>query len=176
MTDQQEQPGARMGRGMLTLMWIGLLGGLTFFFAGWEKDKYNPNSQLVGSESGGTRSITLKQNEWGHYVASGRINGQPVTFMLDTGATTVAIPQKLAQELNLKAGPRYTVLTANGEVEVRGTRLDKLELGNIVFYDVAAAINPGMYDDEILLGMSALRHVDFSQSGRELTITQYAER
>jgi aspartyl protease family protein len=65
-------------------------------------------------------------------------------------------------------------MTANGSVEVRATSLQKLELGNIIFNDVPAAINPGMDDDEILLGMSALKHVDFSQSGKELTITQYA--
>lgn len=173
MADNDNRPGAAAGRGMLIVMWVLLLGGLSFYFANREEKKYNPNADMASSSNAETRSIVLKQNNWGHYVASGRINGQPVTFMLDTGATTVAIPLKLARELNLKPGPRYQVSTANGLVEVRGTRIDKLELGNIVFYDVVAAINPGMQDDEILLGMSALKHVDFNQSGDELTLTQY---
>lgn len=163
-----------MGRGMLTIMWILVLGSMALFFAKWENKQYNPNASLAGTSEGGQRKIVLKQNDWGHYIASGRINGQPVTFMLDTGATSVAIPQHLARELGLEPGPRYQVSTANGLVEVRGTKIDKLELGNIVFHNVLAAINPGMSDDEILLGMSALKHVDFSQSGNELTITQYA--
>jgi aspartyl protease family protein len=177
MTEKDKSPGASAGRGMLTIMWILLLGGLSFYFSKWEEKKYNPNIDIA--ESGGsseTRSIILKQNNWGHYVVNGHINGHPVTFMLDTGATTVAIPAKLAHELNLKPGPRYSVSTANGPVEVRGTRIDKLELGSIVFYDVVAAINPGMHDEEILLGMSALKHVDFSQAGDELTITQSRNR
>lgn len=173
MKNEEKAPGSSMGRGMLTLMWLLLIGGLAFYFAQSEDKKYNPNSNISGSLEGGKRSIVLKQNDWGHYVAIGRINGKAVTFMLDTGATSVAIPQHLAVELGLKPGPRFTVSTANGLVEVRGTKIDKLELGNIVFNDVPAAINPGMNDDEILLGMSALKHVDFNQSGNELTITQY---
>lgn len=176
MKEDEKAPGSSMGRGMLAIMWILLLGALTFYFANRENKQYNPNANLAGSSESGTRSIVLKQNDWGHYVANGRINGKPVTFLLDTGATTVAIPQHLAQELGLKPGPRLTVNTANGLVEVRGTKIGKLELGNIVFDDVPAAINPGMHDDEILLGMSALKHVDFSQSGKELTITQYGNR
>lgn len=173
MKEDDQAPGSRVGRGMLTVMWVMLLGGLTLYFAKREDNQYNPNSNVAGLSQGGNRSIVLKQNDWGHYVASGYINGRPVTFLLDTGATAVAVPQHLARELGLKAGPRYTVTTANGDIEVRGTRLQKLELGNIIFYDVPAAINPGMDDDEILLGMSALKHVDFTQSGNELTITQY---
>ncbi len=173
MNNEEEKPGADVGRGMLTLMWVTLLIGLTFIFSSWEDQQYNPNAEVKGSSFGDKRTIVLKQNDWGHYVANGRINDQPVTFLLDTGATSVAVPQKLANKLKLKPGPRYTVSTANGLVDVRGTRIQTLQIGNIVFHDVPAAINPGMDDEEILLGMSALKHVDFKQSGNELTITQY---
>lgn len=161
---------------MLTLLWVGVLGALTFFFAAWEKKQYNPNSNLEGVSGDNSHSVVLKRNNMGHYVASGLINGVPVVYMLDTGATSVAVPSHLARDLKLVAGARYLVNTANGQIEVRGTRIDKLDLGPISLEGVSAAINPGMQGDEILLGMSVLKQLDFSQSGDELTLTQFKAR
>jgi len=173
MQENEIPPGRKAGRGMLAIMWVMILAALAFAFAKWEDKQYNPNASIEGAVDGGKRTVVLKQNDWGHYVANGRINGSTVTFLLDTGATSVAIPESLARKLKLKPGPRYWVSTANGNIEVRGTRIDRLELGPIVFHNVPAAINPGMDDGEILLGMSALKQVDFYQSGKQLTITQY---
>jgi aspartyl protease family protein len=65
------------------------------------------------------------------------------------------------------------VHTANGQVTVIKTLIKELRIGSIVLYDVAANINPGMKSDEILLGMSALKRVEFSQRGKELTLREY---
>ena len=65
------------------------------------------------------------------------------------------------------------VATPNGMVKVYRTRLQTLDLGVIHLKDVRASINPGMSGDEVLLGMSALKHVEFTQRGTRLTLRQY---
>ncbi|SMF02814.1 aspartyl protease family protein [Alteromonadaceae bacterium Bs31] len=167
-------PGKRAGKGMLIASWLLVLAGLTLFFAQQEKKQYNPNQNIASSQENGITEVTLLRNKYGHYVTSGTINAAPVTFMLDTGATQVAIPAQLGAKLGLKRGPRYPVMTANGQVSVWATSINELTIGPITLKNVRAALNPGMQGTEILLGMSALKTLDFNQSGKELTLKQYS--
>lgn len=169
---EQPLPGRRIGKAMLWAFWILFLGGLTLIFGNFEKRFYNPNQNAEGHVELGIRELSLIRNKYGHYVSPGKINGQEVTFMLDTGATSVAIPYNLGKKLGLEAGRSYPVQTANGLVQVYGTRIELLELGPIQVTEVRAALNPGMDGEEILLGMSVLKHLDFSQSGKTLTLRQ----
>ncbi|NNL10176.1 MAG: retroviral-like aspartic protease family protein, partial [Pseudomonadales bacterium] len=101
------------------------------------------------------------------------INGQPVTLLLDTGATNVAIPADMGKRLQLKRGPAGVAYTANGRVTVYATRIDRLQIGEITLQNVSADLNPGMNgSDAILLGMSALSQVQFSQRDGKLFLTQ----
>lgn len=170
---QINRSGQSHGRAMLIIFWLLVLGALTYFFGTWEKKQYNPNQDLSGEQLPGSRQVVLERNRFNHYVASGLINGIPVTFMLDTGATAVVVPANLATKLRLKAGRPHIANTANGQVEVRATRIDTLELGAIRLRDINASINPGMGGEEILLGMSALKQVEFSQKGKMLTLRQH---
>ena len=68
----------------------------------------------------------LTRNRSGHYVFDGEINRHKVTFLVDTGATTTAIPGRLQRSLGLEAGPRTQVSTANGVTTAYLTRLDKV--------------------------------------------------
>ena len=72
------------------------------------------------------------------FVASGRINNVPVEFLLDTGATDVAVPMDLARQLVLPKGEAVTLNTANGRALGYRTRIDRLQLGAIVLRDVRA--------------------------------------
>lgn len=165
-------PGQKIGKYMLILVWIIAFVGLTLFFGNWEKKQYNPNTDPRSQKDGISTSVTLKRNRFQHYIASGKINGSQVIFLLDTGATDVVVPAGLAAKLGLEKGREGLVQTANGTVTVWKTRLESLELGSIKLYDVRAAINPGMDGQEVLLGMSALKHLEFTQSGDTLTIRQ----
>lgn len=165
--------GQSHGRAMLIIFWLLVLGALTYFFGTWEEHQYNPNQNLNSDTQQGVRQVVLERNRYHHYVASGLINGTAVTFMLDTGATAVVIPANLANKLQLKAGRPHIANTANGQVEVRATRIDTLELGAIKLHNINASINPGMDGEEILLGMSALKQIEFSQKGKVLTLRQY---
>ncbi|MBU3071036.1 TIGR02281 family clan AA aspartic protease [Aestuariicella sp. G3-2] len=161
-----------MGRGMLVIFWLLALGLLTWGFGNWEHQQINPNSNPISSENAQYREVILDSNRQHHYVANGQINGQSVTFLLDTGATDVVIPAKLANELGLKRGRAATAYTANGSVRVYATELDNLQLGSIRLRNVRASINPGMDGDGVLLGMSALRSIDFQQRNGQLILRQ----
>ncbi len=159
---------------MIILGWLLVLGLLTLFFSDYLAKQQNPNQQLrTATAPNGQSEVRLQRNRYGHYVASGLINGQPVTFLLDTGATHISIPASVARRLNLEAGLAIPVETASGQVEVFATRLDSVSLGNIEVNNVRANINPYMDMEEILLGMSFLKHLDFSQQGDQLIIRQY---
>jgi len=163
----------KIGKLFVWLAWIMAIVLLMFFFEDELDKQYNPNSQpQVSLNSSGQAEVILKQNRQGHYVTKGTINETSVTFLLDTGATQVSIPAHIADKLQLNSYGSYPVQTANGRVTVYKTKIDQLSIGNIFLYNVAAHINPAMKNDEILLGMSALKQLDFQQTGKQLILRE----
>lgn len=163
----------RLGRGMIITAWILLIGLMTLLFQSIIDRQNNPNRQPEGRiGTQGTRVVELHRNKAGHYIANGYINGQPVTFLLDTGATDVALPASLADRLKLKRGPIAISRTANGQVRSWRTRLDEVKVGVISMQDVQATILPSM-SGEVLLGMSFLKRLELIQKGKVLTLRQY---
>jgi aspartyl protease family protein len=157
---------------MLILAWLAALLVATHFFGGWEERQRNPNQAPQSLHGDDFIEVHLASSRQGHYLVDGKINDQAVTFLLDTGATQVAVPQQLARRLGLQAGAAIMINTANGRATAHRTRLDSLRLGDIVLRDVAALIAPGMEGDEVLLGMSALKQLEFSQKGGTLVLRQ----
>ena len=102
------------------------------------------------------------------------INGRQVEFLLDTGATHVAVPASLAIDLGLTPGVPISYHTANGTVTGYTTIIDRVRLGNIELHDVRAGIMPDV-SGEILLGMAFLKDLEFSQRGETLTLRQYPQ-
>ena len=165
--------GRTVGKGMLILSFTMGLILLTMVFDDLLQGQAYPNRNPESIELvSGAREVTLRRNIQGHYTADGEINGVPVTFLVDTGATDVAIPETIASRANLKKGNTRLAATANGSVNVYSTRVNSLTLGNISLQNVAASITPTMFNDTILLGMSALKEIDFSQVGATLTLRQ----
>lgn len=147
---------------------------LTLFFDNKLEQTYNPNQQVESNiDKSGVISVVLQRNRYGHYVTNGFINSTQVQFMLDTGATDVSIPEPIAQQIGLEYGRVSRVNTANGSIEVYQTILDELRIGQIRLYGVRANINPYMEGPGILLGMSALKQLEFTQRGKQLTLKQY---
>ena len=120
-------------------------------------------------ESVSSGAVVLDRTFDGHYYLTGRINGREVVFMVDTGASTIAIGDSLAGELDLgtcrprqyatAAGTVHGCEAVAGEVEVAGLRLP----------DVRVAVLPG--GDTVLLGMNVLRHFRIEQQGRQMRLT-----
>ena len=155
---------------MVIAAWIILLVLLTVFFNDRLDKQNNPNRQLATFTAGGSPEVRLQRNRHGHYVASGSINGQAVEFMLDTGATDVSIPASIAEKLGLKRGRAMTYQTANGVITAWQTTVDTIQLGALQLGPIRASINPRDSSDAVLLGMSFLKHLDFSQRGNTLTL------
>lgn len=163
----------KMGFTMVVGMWVLLLSLLMFFFGAWFDEQNNPNQRVSSAQTAeGVREVVLTRNRYGHYVANGSIDGHSVVFMVDTGASDIAVPGRLAAKLNLEKGPQQIYQTANGPSVAYMTTLDHVALGNIELDTVRASINPNMSGDEILLGMSFLKGLEFSQRGDQLTIRQ----
>jgi len=167
----------RLGKGMIYVSWLLVLGLLFLFFNHFIDKQHNPNQELnTQYNQDGTREVILQRNRNGHYVATGTINGQPVIFFLDTGATMVSIPERVANRLNLERGTPMLVSTANGTATVYRTQLDNIALGEIKLHQVRASINPSILSEEILLGMSFLKHLEFTQRGDVLILRQYSTK
>ena len=157
---------------MLFVAWILAMAMLTQMFGWFEAEQRNPNrTPETTVTSDGRQQLVLDRNRLGHYLFNGRINGVETTFLVDTGATMVAVPESLAAEMNLpKLGKSY-VQTANGTTTAYRTVLASLQLGPFVMEDINATILPAMGpDQEVLLGMSALKHLAFSQRQGQLIL------
>lgn len=161
---------SKAGQIMVYLAWILFLAVLTFGFKNYLDQQNNPNQNTSTEWKDNTAEVRLKQNRYGHYVVNGKINNQPVTFLLDTGATLISIPENIANQLQLKKGYPAQSQTANGTITVYSTRLDLVSIGKIELKDLRASINPHMSGDEVLLGMSFMRHLEMTQKGNELII------
>lgn len=106
---------------------------------------------------GGSREIVLTAGPGGHFISGGAINGQAVTFMVDTGATMVAMSQAEATRLrlDLRSAQRGLSNTANGTVPVVMVTLSSVRLGEVEVANVQAVVMPAQME-HILLGNSFL--------------------
>ena len=174
MTTPERQQ-KRLGTGMFVLGWLVFLALIGVWFNDELESQRNPNQTMTTSFSGGAREVVLQRNRAGHYVTSGKINGRDVTFMLDTGATTVAVPSDIAATLDLTVGQRFMTQTANGAAPAFATTLDTVSIDGIVLENVQAAVTPGLQTADILLGMSFLQDIEFTQRGDTLILRQYPQ-
>ena len=171
MSDHRPHDTRRIGKGMTIAAWVIFLVLLTLFFNHKLDHQRTPNQAVFSRiNDAGVQEVHLKRNRYGHYVSSGTVNGRPVEFLLDTGASDVAIPAELAAQLGLRRGRAVQYQTANGIVTAYRTTIDSVSIGPMTVHNVPASINPGMRDMEILLGMSVLKHVEFTQRGDTLIL------
>lgn len=120
--------------------------------------------------------IKGEANIWpvnGMYMVAGAINGQPVKFMLDTGASWISMNSQHARRLGLDyrvSGKRRSVSTANGMVPVFVLSLERVSVGDIILHHVEAAVLEGDSPTDILLGMSFLKRVDIQRKGQMMIL------
>ncbi|MCW9030462.1 MAG: retroviral-like aspartic protease family protein, partial [Gammaproteobacteria bacterium] len=104
----------RLGHKFIIAMWIAVMIMVFFLFDDLLESDYNPNQQVNTEITKQQRIVVLKRNRYGHYVTQGKINNHTVTFLLDTGASDISIPDKIAKKLKLKYGQERRYQTANG--------------------------------------------------------------
>jgi len=164
----------KIGKIMVWLTWLIVLYFLFLLFSKVLDHQKNPNQNIDSiTTENGVVEIVLEANRGGQYVANGFINKQPVTFLVDTGASDVAIPIKIAERLQLTLGNQVRYHTANGTTIGYQTHLDEVRLGDITIENVRGGITPNMQGNFVLLGMSFLKKLEFTQRGKTLTVRQY---
>ena len=167
-----QPPGKRAGKVLMIMAWGAALFLATRFFGEWEDRQVNPNSVVTSQHGDGYIEVQLVGNRQGHFVSSGKIDDHPGEFLLDTGATDVAVPGKVADTLQLQRGAPVWVSTANGRSEGFRTSIERLQLGDIVLYNVRALVVPGLDGEQVLLGMSAMKQLEFTQRGGTMLLRQ----
>ena len=111
----------------------------------------------------------------GMYATAGFINGRPVNFLVDTGATWIAMNVHQARSLGINfryIGKRAMVSTANGVVPVYRVTLDKVRVGEIELTNVEAGVLEGSSPSEVLLGNSFLNRVEMQRQGQVMLLKQ----
>jgi aspartyl protease family protein len=116
----------------------------------------------------------VKSNERGDLVADGEVNGVPVRFAVDTGATFITLPAREATRLGLdyRTGQKVVMETANGNMFAYRLKLDTVRVGGVAVNDVDAVILEGNGLPIALLGMSFLNRTDIKREGTLLTLTK----
>jgi aspartyl protease family protein len=107
----------------------------------------------------GLRSLSIPRDSRGHFLAEGRIDGQRIGFMVDTGASLIALNETSAARFGLRPSRGdYTavVTTANGTIKAARTRLAMVDIGGLIVRDVDAMVLPDEALSENLLGLSFL--------------------
>jgi len=127
-------------------------------------------AQVVGSRP----TVKLEADGGGHFNAYGSINGRPIRFLVDTGATSIAFSSAQAQAMgiDLSKAQRGAVTTASGHVRSYNVVLDNVKVGDISLNLVEAFIIDNMPGDTALLGNSFLSRLDMKREGTVMTLTK----
>jgi aspartyl protease family protein len=145
----------------------GLALGVAGLIGGWlDRGTSAPTTQADAKASlastppsGGARIVSIGRDHRGHFKAHGRIDGRQVSFMVDTGASVIALTEREADRLGIRpARNTFTasVQTANGVVRAAPVTLSSVDIGGLVVRDVRALVVGGGGLTENLLGLSYL--------------------
>lgn len=128
----------------------------------------------TAEQTGSRSSVTLAPDARGHFVVDGQVNGAPMRFLVDTGATFVSLPAAEASRLgiDLRGARRGVSQTANGPVTVYRVTLESVTIGGVTIYNVEASVHESRGLDIALLGMSFLNRTEMRRDGGSLTLTK----
>lgn len=166
MKNKVEHETSGIGALMLLIGWIiglALLGFLIHqvFFA--------PKDIDINRTVAGT-TITIYRDADQHFRIDGNIDGATANFLIDTGATFIAIPESIAKQARLKKGRAVNARTAGGISKAYYTKIKMLQLGPYKFKNVSAMILTEL-GNECLLGMNILKRFESRQDGEKLELT-----
>jgi len=144
-------------------IWITISVAIYLYFDARQK----PTIAVAGAKLA-SGEVVIPRSRDGHYYVGGTINGHPVDFMVDTGASTVSISRGIARNAHLPRGTPATFLTANGAVMGEIVSGQTVDAGGIVVEGLSVGI--GIQGDIALLGQNFLRKVDVLQSGDKMVL------
>jgi len=125
-------------------------------------------------QSAARESVTLFADKSGFFHAEGSINGASVTFLVDTGANTIAMNSATAKRagINYTKGRPGSARTASGYARIYGIKLDTVKIGEIVLRNVEAGVIDGPQPETPLLGMSFLNALEMKREGNKMELTR----
>lgn len=129
----------------------------------------------AGFASKGKGSVTLYPETNGHYLVDGLVNGAPVRFMVDTGATIIGMNSIVANRIGIdyrRQGRPGFVSTAGGTVPTYYVKLNSVTVGDITLYNVDASVVEGSSPREALLGMSFLGHLNMKRDSEKMELSE----
>lgn len=130
--------------------------------ASTQLDSDSPNSD--------NQPLVLGQGAGGHYYIDGSVNDSFLNFVVDTGATIVALPTAVASSAHLKCKQAVTMSTANGQSQGCLTTIEKLKIGNFTLRHVDAVVQPNL--GQPLLGMNVLKQFRVEQDNGQMRLSR----
>lgn len=123
----------------------------------------------------GKGNIVLYPDHRGHFFADGLVNDTAVRFMVDTGATVIAMNSNVAKRIGINYqidGRPGTASTPGGIVRTFNLMLNSVQIGDIKIYNVPASVIEGNFPREALLGMSFLGQLDMKRDGEKMELSE----
>jgi aspartyl protease family protein len=119
-------------------------------------------------------SAIVPVDDSGRLVADGEVNGAPIRFAVDTGASLITLPAREAMRLglNYRSGRKVVMETANGDVLTYSVKLDTVRIGEVVLHGIDAVVTEGSNLRLSLLGMNFLNRMDIRREGTIMTLTK----
>lgn len=134
------------------------------------------SASVTPTVSSGRRSVSIPRDSRGHFQVDGRVDGRRVEFMVDTGASVIALTAREARRLGIspsRSDYTVTVRTANGDARAAPVRLSMVDIGGLVVRDVQALVATDEALSENLLGLSYLTKLKrFEYANGKLVLEQ----
>lgn len=134
------------------------------------KDVESINSWTVVAKEKKPEVLNITQDNSGHYFVPGKVNDQTLTFVVDTGASVVSLPNQIAQAAQLTCGETINLQTANGNASACKVVIPKFTFGPFTLNDVDAVIAPNL--SQPLLGMNVLQQYKIAQDHGQMHISE----
>ncbi|WP_447582140.1 retropepsin-like aspartic protease family protein [Anaplasma marginale] len=157
--------------------WVGLISVIAFLYDGVYKPPFGGFGSTAAAISdvpiikdGG---VAFRKSKDGHFYILAAINGENITFLVDTGATDVVLSEKDAQKIGAHMRPvqqSKTYHTANGAIKATYFQIPEIRIGTLVARNVGASISTSELRTS-LLGMSFLKHFHFTMRNDELLLS-----
>lgn len=154
---------ARRSTLLFLLFWLVVMGVMY-----WAMQSFMEPVQAKVQADG---SVRIERGHDGHFRVKGSINGQSVTFMVDTGASMISVTEALAEQAGLEGGERARFRTANGERDGRIVVADEVKVASLTVRNLRVGTGyTGDDTEDALLGQNFLRHFDVQMSGDEMLL------
>lgn len=124
-----------------------------------------------GSDGAVSQTASLTADSRGHFITTGTVNGATIRFMVDTGASSVALGASDARRanVNISHGRPIMVQTANGVTQAWLVTFDNVRVGDVVLHGVEGTVH--QQDLPVaLLGMSFLNRMEMKRDGQTMTL------